>query len=384
MLLLLSGLMAYSGSNPVLVGWTCNTIYILIYITIFVRYRYLTIKSPLTKYVFLFTFIPFLSLINAVLFNTDSFWQNRSYILSMSLFLLFFVYANKRVSERVIIKILTIFGIIVFIIQIIQIIFPEHALFGLDFEYQYKTGDIAETRNGLYRFRFDFDFYIAFVCLFFYWGKFISTNSLRSLLIFIIFYTSIYLFLARQIFFCATIPVVFSLFYCGNKKKKLLSFVVIFFFIVLISAYHNQLFSDYVSKAEDGSDVDTRLYEYIFFIEKIVQNPMILFFGNGHLKEEITWYDLGVFSTDVGIVGSVFHYGLVWALLFYLFCYKAIVTWRKKLPLYIKMFFMAIILDSVLITPVTSAIHLFVFTIIIYLSYNYLNETSHTKILRRV
>lgn len=130
-----------------------------------------------------------------------------------------------------------IVAITIAIIQIVQILFPSFAQFGLG-----DTTKELEIRNGLLRYRFTTIYYTTFA-LFYFWNKYIIRRNVFFLLMFFLFIISDYLYLTRQYMAGMFVAILFTMFFVQDRGSKRMTFVLVMAFIFLLISYSDSLLS---------------------------------------------------------------------------------------------------------------------------------------------
>lgn len=353
-----------------------GSIQTLLYIIIIIYYILLRKEWKnkvfiLDRAVNLLVITPLFSLITVQFYYGQSAYARKRDGLVMAIFLLYYLFIYLRIKPATLIKSYILIGLLVLFLQVYQQFIPFEALFGKRTEedmFFMKTTEEIEIRNGIYRFMFDAFFYVSFISLYFSWQKLREKFSVLYLGLFACFIVSIYFYLARQIIAVTLIVLLLSM--IKNVKGLVIVFLVIACIAIFSSKYVDILFGEMLAKASDelSSDSYGRIFAYGFFAAKIVSSPIVFLLGNGFLSEEAVWAEVyHFFTSDIGIVGAVYHYGILWLFAYIYVFYVALVKCRDYLPPYIKWFLMTIIVDSILITPMQRPSFMFVFISALYI-----------------
>lgn len=370
---------SYSKWNATIAGW-CSY-FIFGYLAFFyVKNKNIInqIKSPISKWIKFFIIIPILCFITKIIIYGDSPLEEKRLVFSLLTFLFFYYFYIKRVSEKNLMQIFTHIGLFIFTIQIIQQLFPGTAVFGIkDSETNVANDIITEVRNGLYRYRISGIFF-TLVCLFYYWEKICLTIKIKDTILLIIFLTSMYLFLTRQVMFSTLITLILSTFFITNRKKRISILTITTIFMIIIMVYSNSLFGELISKTqEQATNENIRVVAISFYWEKITNNPLSFLFGNGHPKEFNNWQEnYGLFSSDIGFIGEMYHYGLFWIAFYFYVVYFLLIKHKNRLPLYIKLFLFSTFINSIMIFPYRNVYEYFVWTSIMYICSLYINKSK--------
>lgn len=354
----------------------------LLYISCFIIiYIYVKNKKklpdnlPLSKLIIVLIIYPIMSFIlTTVLYNPGAWGYYKYRVISLAFFLLFYIYYCLRVKEKALIKSFVVVGIIVFIIQIIQQIFPENAIFGLSI----LDGEVKEVeiRNGLYRYRLISVYFITMLCVFYYWQQLLLRVSRKNIFMLCLFLISMYLFLTRQIMFSVGISLLLSFILIKNRKAKKWSIIGIIFISILLFFFYDSIFGELLEKANDELDeTNIRVTCFSFYWEKIIHSPLTVLFGNGFPALLIDWQKiLHLTPSDIGMIGECFYFGIIWILIYFYTLYIVFIKYRKFLPLYIKLYFLSTFLISIMIFPYRSGIEFLIWTSVLYITSIYIKS----------
>ncbi len=363
---------SYKHWNPTIAGWLSWFVYgaiIAYYFNIRKRMRYV-VRFSTDKFLPFLIFIPLLSLITKGGYWGESLYDERAYILALSVWLLYFIFKYHNVSEKSLMNLLTVVAIFIFLVQIIQQLFPAKAVFGVYIpeKMNYVPTDIAEIRNGLYRFMIG-DGLITLLMLFYWWQKLIEKISVKNLLLFLVFASSIYLLLTRQIIFGTACALVLTFAYMKEFRNKsiIVTLIIVGFLILYIKS--DVLFGDLISKTRDEtSEENIRDIAMLHYWTQIIGNPIGFLLGNGHPRVFHYWEkELRLFSSDIGIIGTWFHYGMLHIIVLLYLSYYVIWKKRMALPLYLKLFVLCKMTYSIYIFPYRSASEYLVWAVVLYL-----------------
>lgn len=360
----------YSYWNPTLGGRISYFLYLFI--------GYLALKSNISRYqlplkniITLLFFIPLLCIITKIFHYGESISDEKIIIFSGLTFLFFYIFYKYHITENDIIKLLSIFGLIVFIIQVYQQILPSKAIFGIYNENTlgYETDNIASIRNNLYRFRLGTSLFTIF-CTYYYWDQFRQKIDIKNFILFIIFLVSIYLYMTRQLMISTIITLCFSIFYIRNIKIRISVILTIILLMIILFYYSDILFGALIEQTkEEVNEENIRLLAFGFYWNKIITNPLTFILGSGHPESLNIWQnEFKLWTSDIGIIGSMFHYGLLWIILYFHIIYLVLKKYAKFLPLYIKLYMLGTFINSILIFPYRDAKEYIIITIILYIS----------------
>lgn len=301
--------------------------------------------------------------------------------------LLYFLFHKYRLSEKSAIHLLLGFVFVVFFIQVIQQFTSSDSLFGIYTKEQLddlSIIDIAEIRNGLYRFRLPGNGFISMIVLYYFWIRIQKRFSYQSLIFILISLATIYLTLTRQILFTAIVTLSISFLFVKNSKMKVSTLVLTSIFILLILSYSDILFSNFLLQTKnDVSLNNVRYASFLFYWGKITQNIFTFILGYGvpndqltHFSKEMSrWTNMfGLYTSDIGIIGQWFHYGLVYILIYLSIVYKIMIKLGKYIPAYIKLFVVSTFFISIMIFPFTGPLYYIIWSLVLYLCDLHINR----------
>lgn len=282
---------------------------------------------------------------------------------------IYWILKKYHVKESSIIISLTIFAIMTSVIQIFEQIHPEFAIFGvIDPTAENYMGEIADIRNNLYRLRVG-SLFIQSFCFFYYWDQIISKKKYIYIILELLFLTSIYLYLTRQVIIAVISTCVFSMLLqkSGASKRILLSLLIALGFVVFIN--FEVLFGSLVSDYTDNTyTTDIRWECMSNTLIWQFSNISSLFLGAGYPKRLLqSWYDIGYDMSDIGFFGAGFHYGILWTFAYFFFILKVLKTYKHILPNYIILYIISTAIMSLFIFPYTNAPGFFVWTCMLYI-----------------
>lgn len=139
------------------------------------------------------------------------------YLFLVLSFSMFFVLYRLKATERLLLKIVISFAVIVFVLQVFQQFRPSDVLFAkYSEEMLMRMDSYAEIRNGLYRWRFE-TYTITLLALYYSWSKLLEHFTYRRLLLAGCLFASMYLYLTRQVMFSTVITLASSFFIKRGK-----------------------------------------------------------------------------------------------------------------------------------------------------------------------
>lgn len=373
-LLLASHCFSYVNWDPTLGGQVSQLVYLSIFIIYFIigrKYNHTSI--PYQGIVWLLFAIPFLSTFSKVFIYSEPFYDLRTTHFPLVLFLSFFTFWSLNVKENTIIKVLTIFGFAIFAIQLVQILFPDIAVFGIydpDSDAATWEDDVAEVRNGIHRYRIG-SYAVTLVCMYYYWCRFLDNITPKRFLFFAIFFASMYFNLTRQIMAASLITLALSFLVRPSTFSQKIKYILgILIFGAIIYSYSDVLFGSLLEQTQDenyGQD-NIRVLTYGFYWQQIIEKPLMLIIGHGYIHDIDYWQEFyKFFWSDIGIVGQWFLFGVLWIAL-YVYILILFIKNRKKVPSYILLYAFATFLCCPMIFPYTSSVSYYIWTCILYIS----------------
>ncbi|WP_300770754.1 hypothetical protein [uncultured Bacteroides sp.] len=339
---------------------------------IFTIKKYEIRKYKFGNVVVMLATLPLLSLIPLCIFGSEALTHSVRYFLEPMVLLVYFLLLKKHINSDTIISLFLFWGTIIGCVFILQQIFPENAVFGVFNEKQMIESGLTDNvsqRNDLFRYRLDAFFYVSYFCCFYSWDKLQNKLTISNLVIFVFFLMSIYMYLARQILFIVLLVIITSIFV---KKFKLKILLPILLFGYIVYMYSDILFDSLLESAQDDISSDyIRFLSYSFFWDKSTDNPIVFLIGNGHMPDlELNWgNNYGFFASDIGIVGALYYYGVLW-IIAYSFMFWKIALYYKQIPQYLLMFFFALFINSILIVPSERPSHMLFLSLSLFLLEN--------------
>lgn len=334
-------------------------------------------QMPLSHIILLLMLIPLLSVF---LGQNDSMYDEFfNQYLPLLVFFIYYVFAIQGITEADLIKVFTILGLIVFIIQGVQILYPQQAIFGIyDEDVASYRNEIAEIRNGLYRYNLP-TYFITLFCLYYYWGQLVQRFSLKKFLLFSIFLVSMYFYLTRQILFATIVTLGLSFVFINNKKTKWVTLLVSIILFIALFSFSDLIFGEIFNMTIDELDSSNiRVLAMDFYYNKIIESPIGFFAGHGHPDELTYWREiLSYYPSDIGFVGETFYYGIFWFVLYVYTLFVLLVKHNTSIPLYIQLFVFGTMLNSIMIFPYRSGAEYVVWASVLYISSMYIE--GHKK-----
>lgn len=326
------------------------------------------------RIIYFLVFWPLFSMLVNYSTGVSSLESYRINVLMSFAFMTYFIYRRFNTTEQQIIVTLTIFGLITLAIQTYQQINPDFIFFGIIGEYD--GGMYNHVRNGVMRFYVG-SYFIAIFCMYYYWEKSLTKFKVIYLLLFVLFFASMYLYMTRQIMISSVLTILFSGFLVTNKSKKKIFFLLLSIIVAIFIYYYDILFEQLVESYRDNTfTTDIRKQASDFIIDQILNNPIGSLIGYGHSKQEILWADKGFYLSDIGFIGEGYLYGIPWVVAYFIILYKYVIKYKNVVPLYVKLYFIGTAINSVMIFPYRNNIEAFVWLIAMYIGGMYINNNK--------
>lgn len=299
-------------------------------------------NTPLPKYVMMLAFIPFISMFGAHIFHGQSWTDCINATLFNLSYLIFFLLVRWDIQEKDLVKMIIVFGCIYSLIELLQEFTYPKVWFYAQKDLDSLSNDV---RNGLYRFRMaGIDFAVL---LFFYSFQTLTKKiNTKHLILLLIGAIGVYLSLTRQIMVASIGSAV--LVYVFAKKNKFRNIIILLVVFSIIYVNADVLFGSFVEQTNDELDSDyIRFLSYNYFgIEWNNGNVLKSLIGNGfpyynisspYGREIENLHSIGLFASDVGIVGMYALYGVFYVAICVGFLVYAFRNFRYIEP-YVKMY----------------------------------------------
>ena len=306
----------------------------------------------------------------AIILNEAPF--NIMYPVYLSLtFFMFYVYHSYDVTESTIIRGFLIFGMVTFCIQVYQQI-SGVVYFNLFMRF-FSNEDI---RNDLARYQVGCP-YIQLFCFFYSWYKLMEKITGKWMLLSLFFAVSLYLYLTRQII-VITIITLFCSFIFNKRKgsRKVPFFVLLAILLVGLSKYWDFLFGSMIEQTKNDEGFYIRFVSIGFFFKETFSNIIGMLLGFGQSFYEERWYGKGIYASDAGVFGDMFHYGVTWAITYFITVYIILKKAKVSVPYYLKWFTIATLINCIFSLPYHSYDQAFVWVSILYIYSLYSNKKA--------
>ena len=378
-------LVVFLGNGLNLVGWGFIVqirYYLLLAACSWVigAYCFLKLRKEhiLFKYYSLFLCLwPFVPVIVSVLGNGDIGAELRAIPTWVFVANFFFVFHYCRFTEKRVLCILLIVALVTVAIQIAQQFDPLFAVFGGSPD---DTSEIivpTDQRNGLARY-FVGCYQVQMFVLCFVWSKMLQTFRGRWMLLSVLMLVSIYLYLTRQILLSTLMTIALSFLWVKGRTVRILAAILLCLCIVLLAIFWEDLFGDMIKESMDDTWSQAIRFEFIgFLMEYNLTDPLGVLLGHGYsypLLED--WLLLQYHPSDIGFFGESIYFGWLWALSYLYVAFRILVTYRNRIPIYLRLYVVCSGLISFFIFPYRNRIELYNWVSVIYLVSLYVGKSN--------
>lgn len=319
-------------------------------------------------------FWPFLTILIKQIYTNDPINSEVQQTFMMCLaFSSFFYLKRMNKTERECLLLLLIFALLTLCIQWWQLLNLEDRYFGFN-----EDGG-SGNRNGISRLYVGSPL-ITMAVLYFSWQELMYAKKIYKIIytFFVVaLVISVYLTLTRQYMVSVACILLLSIIFVRNKKARLWVLLFIILFVLAFFYYYDVLFENIVdlSKTESFS-TEIRRKALPFFVNEIFSDPVVCIFGHGHTEEMVRISNLkGYWAVDLGILGEIYHYGIVWGIAYFYVIFK---IWKErgKLPPYIIMFFLSTLIHSPMVAAYVTGLNALLWSIYLYIVSLHLSNSN--------
>lgn len=378
----------YVNWNPTYGGWMDNllSLGLIFYWLFFIRS---SSKMNFRIEIYLMMFLPFLSVFNSWNIYGQSPTKGAWVLVSNFIWVIYFILHKYKITEAALLKVFFIIALTISVIQIVQQVTYPKAIFGImTVEDMFEKGmtEVAEMRNGLWRFRIGNNAYFTVPILFASWFYLQKKISINLLLWVVLLLISVYMTLTRQVIFSCIVTLLYSFFLGKNGKSK--AFILILLLIVCLFIFYDILFSSLADQtAEDNNDENIRLLSAIYYWNESIKTPFTFLFGigKGTANSPLAYIQdtmasvYGFYVNDVGFIGEIYEKGCIYVIICYFTLYKIFIHYKNTIPLYVRLFVFFTTLMSVMIFPFSNASQMLVWTILLYVSDIHINKNKRAN-----
>ncbi len=393
LVLLLTSGFRYVNWNPTYGGWIEKIVFL------FLAFYFFTNKTNSKQYNFhqeiiLLTFIPFISIFNSWSVYSQSIYDGLTATLSSLVWIVYFLLPRYKLSETTILKIFLFVAIFIVAVQVLQQFTYPNVLFGVSRAEDLDAAhtELAEQRNGLWRFRMHQNAYYTAPILFAAWTWLQKKANYKLLLLTVILLVSVYLTLTRQVM-VACIFAIFLSFFLGKKRINKGAFFLGVALIISLYFVYDVLFSALAEQTKaDSTEDNVRILSASYFWNESIKNPFIFLFGHGEFSSNSYYGQMltqlqtvfGFYTVDVGFIGQIYVNGIIYVLVCYVLMYRVFFKLKNIVPTYIRMFVAFVGVMSPMIFPMTSASTYLVWVLLLYVCDLYINKSKNQIIINNI
>lgn len=381
-ILAMVALVIFLGNGLNLIGWgyivqmryyllmaaLCWALYGLYFIQY--RDRHITFKY----YTLFLTLWPFGILLTSFLLGgsiADELIQVQVWVYVSTFFMLFY---HFKFTEERLMWIIMIVALITVTIQILQQVDPLFAIFGGSAD---DTGEVVITgeRNGIARY-FVGSYQVQMLAMCFCWYKMLKTFKPIWFILSALMLVSIYLYLTKQILLTTMLTLAISFFLVKGRNVRILSYTLLGLCGLFLIVYWEDLFGDMIRESKDDSFSHAIRFEFIgYIIEYNFTNPVKAIFGHG---TTIPFFQelrhMLYYPSDIGFFGESIYYGCLWALAYFYVAFRIVITYRNRVPLYIRLYVLCSGFISIFIFPYRDRIEMYNWMCVVYIASLYIDK----------
>ena len=306
------------------------------------------------------------------------------------LWLFYFVLHRFKIKEGSFLKAMLYIAIFILLVQVIQQFTYPHAWFGIHGE-ENLTADqeMAENRNGIWRFNIGLNGIFTAVCLFYFWCRLRRGMTVSYPVIVALMLLSIYLTLTRQLIFSAVLTLFLS-YFMGRRKIKVWPLLIGVITIVALYFYWDELFGYFQKQTSiDSGKNYIRFLSANYYWTETFTSVKAALLGHGSavsgsflsLKTELE-EDYHFYVSDVGFIGVMWVYGVFYVMVCYALLIHASVKYRHHIPLYVSLLIIFTVIPSVMIFPMNSPIKYMLWSFLLYICDVHINRLKRLRLIR--
>ena len=332
--------------------------------------------------------LPFFSIINSFSIYNQGIFESARANFSMSfIWVIYFVFHIFRVRESTVLKAFFCISVFIVAVQIIQQFTYPYALFGINTEddiIEQGLNETAEMRNGLWRFRMHINGYYTVPIIFLMVNWLRKKIDIRLIVYFVLLLISIYLTLTRQVIL-ATLFTIFFSFFTKNFRYISIGFII----ALLLYMNYDSLLGDMAEKTNNELNKNNiRLYAALYYWQDSLKEFTTFLFGYGLPGPRGAFYnyvqklhDLGLHVVDVGFIGIIWRYGLLYVIICFYLLYCLFFKFRRYIPLYIRLFVVYVSVMAIMIFPIgASQVMTMIWPLLLYICDLHINKSQFALI----
>jgi len=278
--------------------------------------------------------------------------------------LLYYIISKLNADEYKLEKLIVLVGIIWSSIMVAQQITFPSVFFNspnVYFDYFADTDidtvrTMAEERAGLIRIMV-LGLPYGYFLVFYSWIRLNDNFNFKILFIFLLSITALFLTGSRQIVFATMLIITLDFILRTNRLSTKRIFIPILFIILIILAYPliNNYFSSLIAVTREQNIISNeyiRMQEINFFLFNFYPHWLCYIVGNGW-EHSLSSYGQEMinqifYRSDIGIIGALNKFGLIYFVVVLMIYYKVIVPHKKIIiPYNIRLLFIFLLITSV-------------------------------------
>lgn len=391
LIVLYTSFFSYVNWNPTYGGWISNLVAIgFIGFLFFSRPkgRQYNFKGP----VLCLMLLPFISMLNTNVLYGQTFIDSFKALIDNFVWVFYFILHKYKIKESTVIKIFLITALFIVALQIIQQFTYPNAMFGVasqDQQIERKMLEAAEQRNGLWRFRIMGANAFAAIVLFAFMTFVRKKMNSRLLIVALLMLVCIYLTLTRQLMASCLLTVFLSFFLGKKNKGMVVSLIIGAILFAILYSYADVLFGGLAEQTKDDANEDNiRLASAAYFWSESISSPFVFLFGHGLPGQtgpfRLLQYKLnmvfGFYTSDVGFIGMTYQYGAIYVIACYVILYKVFFSYKKKVPLYVRLFVIYTTVTSIMMFPFFGRLEYLYWSMIFYICDLHINKAKEYNV----
>ena len=374
----------YVNWNTTYAGWIEKIIYLCLALYFCMNHT----KSRRFNFrgeIILLMFIPFVSVFNSWSMYSQPIYEGFISTISSFVWVIYFILPRYEIKESTILRIFLYVALFILVVQVVQQFTYPKALFGIrDSESLLNLGttEMAEQRNGLWRFRMHQNAYFTVPILFAMWTWMQKKLDYKLLFLCALLFVSVYLTLTRQIM-VACIFTIFISYFIGRRKLNLGAFIIGVLIIGGLYLFYDILFSALTEQTVNENVEDNiRILAATYFWNESISNPFVFLFGHGLASSDSAYgkhmfmlqQNFRFFTTDVGFIGRIYEMGIVYVAICYYVLFRIFFKMKRVIPAYIRMFAAFAGVMSPMIFPMTTSTTSLVWALLLYVCDLHINK----------
>lgn len=311
-------------------GWISHIIDAFLLLAYFAKRK--SVSYTFSKPIMCVMLIPFLSIISAVWMNGQTFMKGFIALTGQFTFILYFLFHLYHYTKKDILRVVMIIGVVFCCIKIVQQITYPTMWFCAASRINEITG-LVEQRNGFWRI-FMSCAGCATIMLYYKFNEYVQTKHKVALIFVLLGCINVFLDLGRMGYASTLIglAIVYIPDFVNLKNLIRIGIVGLLAYLV-INNIGLILGADMVEQTNKDMGEDyVRWLSYDYYWSESIGSPIYLLFGHGPLVGTAAGLRLqdiemnsGLWRSDIGIVGNIYDYGILYAIsivYFFIFIFK--------------------------------------------------------------